>query len=106
MITEFTHNGKKFTIARPAPLNYTFTAYGCTLSTTGEDLDNEFGVCPVAWSQYIEEAMCDAGALVYSSVLEAYCAAKDQDDLEHEVQQEWEWAAEHVRQESRQDIFR
>jgi len=103
MLTEFTHGGKTIKIHRgPAPSwAFEYKGTGYTISTD-MNLDYEFGDDVVAWYQFIME---DSGWFVYSGLLEDYCLASEQEAIEEELVDEWRWAEEHVRQESRQDIF-
>lgn len=104
MITEFTHGGKTIKIHRgPAPSwAFEYEGKGYSLLNLDIDPDYEFGDDVVAWYQFIME---DSGWFVYSSLLEDYVLASEQDDLEQEARNEARWEAEHIRQESRQDIF-
>lgn len=107
MLTTVNYSGKTFTIGRPAPLTYTCTLDNGHVSTitSDMDLDYEFEDNQVAWGQYLIETLEEAGVIVYSDILEDYCMADAQEEMEHETLLEQEWAAEHVRQESRQDLF-
>ncbi len=106
MITEFKHEGKTFTVARPGPGEWVLTAYGMSfIDKPDMDLDYEFEANETAWRQYIEELFVEVGFIAYSEIMECYVLVTEQEILEEEVTNEWEWAAEHERQESRSDIF-
>lgn len=100
-MNQFKHNEAVYQITRTAPLNYTFKAHGATVSTTGEDLDAEFGTNTTAWAQYIDEALCESGQVVWSDDFDCYVTPDGLDEMKREAG----WEREHIRQESRSDIF-
>jgi len=101
------HNGRHYTITLLAKQTYRFDAFNRTLDNHAPDMDleYEFEDNAVAWAQYIDDAMLEAGIIVYSDVLECYCPAELKDEWEQEAETEARTEAEHIRQESRSDIF-
>lgn len=101
-----TPDGTVYTVTTHAPLSYTFYAHNRELAHTSDiDLHAEFGEDPIAWAQHIDEAMEEAGVIAYSELLECWCPAECLEDWEAEAEQEARWEADHIRQESRSDLF-
>lgn len=96
------YNNGMIEVQHVAGKTWIFHAYGATLiHTTDLDYDYEYENDEKAWSQEVEAQMEAKGLIKYSEIFGAYMTPEDEqlsiwwDDMERE----------HIRQESRSDIF-
>lgn len=95
------HSGATYVVHTTAPLTYTFVAHGVTLNHVSDiDLHEEFGNDAHAWADLINDLMTEVGALSYDED-HGYITPEHLQEAENEAI----YYAEHVRQESRSDIF-
>lgn len=57
------------------------------------------------WHAIATEVLSDEGVIAWSELLDTWVGTDQQWELEAEAEQEARWEAEHIRQESRTDIF-
>lgn len=95
------YQARTYTATKMSDMDWTFTAHGVTLNHTSDmDLEAEFGTCATSWAQHIDDLMMEAGAVVYDED-HGYITEENLEEAENEAR----WNADHIRQESRSDIF-
>ena len=98
---KFTHKDSLYLIAQTDDGKWTFSAHDTAIVITPDmDLVEEFENNTVAWAQYIDEQMIDAGAIVYDED-HGYITHEDLEEAANEAL----YYADHIRQESRSDLF-